>query len=66
MGAEGVTISNLGDVGKALENACDAQKHSKTTIVEVMCTRELGAPFRRDALSKPVRMLDKYKDYVTT
>jgi len=24
----------------------------------------LGDPFRRDALSKPVRHLDKYKDYV--
>jgi sulfoacetaldehyde acetyltransferase len=24
----------------------------------------LGDPFRRDALSKPVRFLDKYKDYV--
>jgi sulfoacetaldehyde acetyltransferase len=35
----------------------------KTTVVEVMCTRELGDPFRRDALNKPVRYLDKYKDY---
>jgi len=29
-----------------------------------MCTRELGDPFRRDALSSPVRFLDKYRDYV--
>jgi sulfoacetaldehyde acetyltransferase len=29
-----------------------------------MVTRELGDPFRRDALSKPVRFLDKYKNYV--
>ena len=36
----------------------------KTTVIEIMCTRELGDPFRRDALSKPVRLLDKYKDYV--
>jgi len=28
-----------------------------------MCTRELGDPFRKDALSKPVRYLPKYKDY---
>jgi hypothetical protein len=34
----------------------------KTCIVEIMCTRELGDPFRRDALSKPVRLLEKYKD----
>ncbi len=65
MGAEGVTIDKLGDVGEALDKACDAQKNGKTTIIEIMCTRELGDPFRRDALSKPVRLLDKYKDYVT-
>jgi len=65
MGAEGVVVNRLGDVGEALDKACDAQKRGKTTIVEVMCTRELGDPFRRDALSKPVRLLDKYKDYVT-
>ncbi len=63
MGAEGVTIDRLGDVGEALEKACDAQKDGKTTILEVMCTRELGDPFRRDALKKPVRLLDKYKEY---
>jgi sulfoacetaldehyde acetyltransferase len=65
MGAEGVTVNNLGDVGEALDKACDAQKRGKTTILEVMCSRELGDPFRRDALSKPVRLLEKYKDYVT-
>jgi sulfoacetaldehyde acetyltransferase len=36
----------------------------KTCVIEIMCTRELGDPFRRDALAKPVRFLDKYKDYV--
>ena len=36
----------------------------KTCIVEIMCTRELGDPFRRAALSRPVRFLDKYKDCV--
>jgi sulfoacetaldehyde acetyltransferase len=35
----------------------------KTTIIEIMCTRELGDPFRKDALSKPVRHLAKYKNY---
>lgn len=65
MGAEGVTIDSLADVGPALKAATDAQmKDGKTTVIEIMCTRELGDPFRRDALSKPVRFLDKYKDYV--
>jgi sulfoacetaldehyde acetyltransferase len=65
MGAEGIVVDRLEDVGPALKRAIDAQmNHGKTTIIEIMCTRELGDPFRRDALSKPVRMLDKYKDYV--
>ncbi|MFL9990973.1 sulfoacetaldehyde acetyltransferase [Paraburkholderia sediminicola] len=65
MGAEGITVDRLEDVGPALKRAIDAQmNHGKTTIIEIMCTRELGDPFRRDALAKPVRLLDKYKDYV--
>ena len=65
MGAEGVTVDRLEDVGPALRSAVDAQMNEgKTTVIEIMCTRELGDPFRRDALAKPVRFLDKYKDYV--
>ncbi|MCP3721349.1 sulfoacetaldehyde acetyltransferase [Paraburkholderia sp. CNPSo 3281] len=65
MGAEGIVVDKLEDVGPALKRAIDLQMNQgKTTIVEIMCTRELGDPFRRDALSKPVRLLDKYKDFV--
>ncbi len=65
MGAEGIMVDSLEDVGPALEKAVDMQMNGgKTTVVEVMCNRELGDPFRRDALSKPVRHLDKYKDFV--
>ncbi|MYN13797.1 sulfoacetaldehyde acetyltransferase [Pusillimonas sp. TS35] len=65
MGAEGIVVDKLEDVGPALKRAVEAQmKEGKTTVVEIMCTRELGDPFRRDALSKPVRLLEKYKDYV--
>jgi sulfoacetaldehyde acetyltransferase len=65
MGAEGIVVEKLDDVGPALERAVAAQMNEgKTTVVEIMCTRELGDPFRRDALSKPVRLLEKYKDYV--
>ena len=65
MGAEGVVVEKLDEVGPALQRAIDAQMNEgKTTVIEIMCTRELGDPFRRDALSKPVRLLDKYKDYV--
>jgi sulfoacetaldehyde acetyltransferase len=61
MGAEGVRVDKLSDVGDAFRAACKAQKDGKTTIVEMMCTRELGDPFRRDALKKPRRLLEKYK-----
>lgn len=65
MGAEGIVVNNIEDVGKAMKKAIDLQMNQgKTCVIEVMCTRELGDPFRRDALSKPVRFLDKYKDYV--
>ncbi len=65
MGAEGIVVDKLEDVGPALKKAVDMQMNQgKTTVIEVMCTRELGDPFRRDALAKPVRLLEKYKDYV--
>ena len=62
MGAEGVVVDKLADVGPALAAACAAQKDGRTTVLEMMVTRELGDPFRRDALRKPLRLLDKYKN----
>jgi sulfoacetaldehyde acetyltransferase len=65
MGADGVVVDDLAEVGPALQAAVDRQMNDgRTTVIEVMCTRELGDPFRRDALSTPVRLLDKYRDYV--
>ena len=65
MGAEGIVVDHIEDVGPALKKAIDMQMNDrKTCVIEIMCTRELGDPFRRDALSKPVRFLEKYKDYV--
>ncbi len=65
MGAEGIVVEKLDDVGPALRQAIDLQMdQGKTCVIEIMCTRELGDPFRRDALSKPVRLLEKYQDYV--
>ena len=65
MGAEGIVVDRLDQVGPALKQALEMQmKEGKTCVLEIMCTRELGDPFRRDALSKPVRLLEKYQDYV--
>ncbi len=65
MGTEGIIVDRLEDVGPALTRAVDMQMNDgKSSVIEIMCTRELGDPFRRDALSKPVRHLPKYRDYV--
>ena len=62
-GCEGVTIERLADIAPALRDAARAQSDGKTTVLEMMVTQELGDPFRRDALSKPVRYLAKYRPY---
>jgi sulfoacetaldehyde acetyltransferase len=63
-GCEGVTVDRLADVGPAVRAAAQAQSEGRTTVLEMMVTKELGDPFRRDALSKPVRWLEKYKAFV--
>jgi sulfoacetaldehyde acetyltransferase len=62
-GCEGVTVDQLSDVGPALQAAVQAQAAGRCTVIEMMLTQELGDPFRRDALSKPVRYLAKYRAY---
>jgi len=65
MGTEGIVVARVEDVGPDLTRAVDLQLNDgKSTVIEIMCTRELGDPFRRDALSKPVRHLPKYRDFV--
>jgi sulfoacetaldehyde acetyltransferase len=61
MGAEGQRVETLSDVGPALRAAAKAQGEGRTTVLEMMVTRELGDPFRRDALALPTRHLAKYK-----
>ena len=61
MGAQGIEVTSLGQVGEALQQACEAQAKGETTVLDVHVTMELGDPFRRDALKKPKRLLDKYK-----
>lgn len=64
MGAKGVRVDLLDDVGPVLERAIEEQMNDRqTTVIEVMTTKELGDPFRKDALSRPVRYLPKFADY---
>jgi sulfoacetaldehyde acetyltransferase len=60
MGGRGVTVDQPDQVGDALREAITS---GRPGVVEIMVTQELGDPFRRDALKKPVRRLDKYKAY---
>ncbi|HIK80310.1 MAG TPA: sulfoacetaldehyde acetyltransferase, partial [Porticoccaceae bacterium] len=47
MGAEGIIVDKLENVGPALKKAIDLQMNEgKSTVIEIMCTRELGDPFR--------------------
>ncbi len=60
MGAEGITVEAPDEVGDALRAATSS---GVCTVIEIKITQELGEPFRRDALKKPKRFLDKYKAY---
>lgn len=60
MGGAGVRVSSPGEVGDGLREAVDS---NRPTVLEVMTSRDLGEPFRRDALNKPVRLLEKYEKY---
>ena len=40
----------------AIKKSCEDQKKGITTFIEVILNQELGEPFRRDAMKKPVRI----------
>ena len=63
-GCEGISVERLTDIEPALRAASAAQAQGRTTVLEMMVTQELGDPFRRDALAKPVRHLAKYQKFV--
>ncbi len=54
-GLQGVQARTMDQLRDALAKAIDDQmKHGKTTLIEAMINQELGDPFRRDAMKKPV------------
>ena len=55
MGVESVKVESLDQVADAVQLGIKNQmEHGKTTVIELITTRELGDPFRRDAMKKPV------------
>ena len=54
-GLQGVQTRTMDELREALNTAItDQMKHGKTTLIEAMINQELGEPFRRDAMKKPV------------
>ncbi len=56
-GLQGVVARTMDELSAALRKAIDDQMtHGKTTLIEAMINQELGEPFRRDAMKKPVEV----------
>ncbi len=53
-GHRGLAVRTPQELGVALGRACAAQAEGITTFIEVLLNQELGEPFRRDAMKKPV------------
>ncbi len=55
-GLQGITAKTMEETTKAIKRGCEDQKKGITTFVEVILNQELGEPFRRDAMKKPVQV----------
>ena len=56
-GLKGVQATSMQQLTEALAKAVEDQmKHGKTTFIEAILNQELGEPFRRDAMKKPVKV----------
>ena len=55
-GFKGVKVNTQEELTEALKLSCKEQMEGTTTFIEVMLNQELGEPFRRDAMKKPVKV----------
>ena len=56
-GLQGVVARNMDELTEALNTAItDQMQNGKTTLIEALINQELGEPFRRDAMKKPVKV----------
>jgi len=53
-GSKGVQIKTPTELTEAIKISCEEQQKGITTFIEVILNQELGEPFRRDAMKKPV------------
>ena len=55
-GLKGVIVRTMEELTRNLRKACEDQDRGITTFIEVILNQELGEPFRRDAMKKPVEI----------
>ena len=55
-GLKGIAVKTMEETTKAIKQSCEDQKQGITTFIEVILNQELGEPFRRDAMKKPVQV----------
>ena len=55
-GLKGVIVRTMEELTQNLRKACEDQDKGITTFIEVILNQELGEPFRRDAMKKPVEI----------
>ncbi len=55
-GLKGVISNTMEETTKAIKQSCEDQKKGITTFIEIILNQELGEPFRRDAMKKPVKV----------
>ena len=55
-GLKGIIVKSMDELSNSLRTACDEQANGITTFIEVILNQELGEPFRRDAMKKPVEV----------
>ena len=49
-------VKTQDELTESLKKSCEDQKRGITTFIEVILNQELGEPFRRDAMKKPVKV----------
>ena len=55
-GLKGIIVRTMDELSNTLSTACEDQANGITTFIEVILNQELGEPFRRDAMKKPVEV----------
>ncbi|MDC2983907.1 sulfoacetaldehyde acetyltransferase [Candidatus Pelagibacter sp.] len=55
-GLKGIIANTMEETTKAIKQSCEDQKKGITTFIEIILNQELGEPFRRDAMKKPVKV----------